>query len=183
MAHPPTIIRSAEVQGRRARAVALLADAEARAAVARDLGLLALERLELRGTLRPEGAADLVLEARLGARAAQPCVVTLEPVWTTLDAPVLRRYVADMPDVPPGESEMPEDDTVEPVPEAIDLVAVAAEALALGLPDYPRAAGATLGEAAFGPPGSAPLRDADVHPFAALRALRPPGDDAGDDAG
>jgi hypothetical protein len=178
MPHPPTIIRSAEVQGRRARDIALVADAETRAAVARDLGLVALERLELRGTLRPLGARDLVLEARLGARAAQPCVVTLEPVWTTLEVPVMRRYLADLPDAPPGETEMPEDDTAEPLPEAIDLVAVAAEALALGLPDYPRAAGAALGEAAFGPPGAAPLRDADVHPFAALRALRPPADDA-----
>lgn len=177
MPHPPTIIRSAEVQGRRARDIALVADAEARAAVARDLGLVALERLELRGTLRPEGARDLLLEARLGARAAQPCVVTLEPVWTTLDAPVLRRYLADMPDAPPGETEMPEDDTAEPLPEAIDLVAVAAEALALVLPDYPRAAGAALGEAVFGPPGAEPLRDADVHPFAALRTLRPPAGD------
>lgn len=179
MSRSPTIIRSAEVQGRRARSIELVAEDATRLGIARDLGLIGLDRLELRGTLRPEGAEDLVLEGRLLAHAAQPCVVTLEPVWTTLDAPVLRHYVARAPEAPPGESEMPEDDTLEPLPEAIDLVAVAAEALALGLPDYPRAAGAALGEAVFGPPGAPPLRDADVHPFAALRALRPADEDGG----
>ena len=45
------------------------------------------------------------------------------------------------------EVEMPEDDTVEPMPEVIDLAEVAAEALALALPLYPRAPGADFGQA------------------------------------
>ena len=84
------------------------------------------------------------------------------------------------PDVtaPEGaEIEMPEDDTQEPLPEVIDLGAVMAEALALALPDYPRAPGAELGEAVFAAPGVAALRDADLRPFAALAKLRPQGEE------
>lgn len=67
---------------------------------------------------------------------------------------------------------MPEDDTLEPIPEVIDLRALAAEELALALPDWPRAPGAELGEAVFAAPDAAPLRDADLRPFAGLQALK-----------
>ena len=84
---------------------------------------------------------------------------------------VRRRYVAGLP-VPEGdEVEMPEDDTVEPMPETIDLAEVTAEALALALPLYPRAAGAALGTAVFAAEGVAPVLDADLKPFAGLAAL------------
>ncbi len=43
------------------------------------------------------------------------------------------------------EAEMPEDDTAEPLPEVIDPGAVMFEALALALPDYPRAPKAETG--------------------------------------
>jgi uncharacterized metal-binding protein YceD (DUF177 family) len=180
-----TKIRSIEVQGRRARTVTFVADAEARARIGKVLGLIALDRLELRGVLSPEGREDLRLEARLSARAAQPCVVTLAPVWTEPEAEVLRRFVARPPEPPPGEIEMPEDDTIEPMPEVIDLAEIATEALALALPDYPRAEGASLGEAVFGPPGSEPLRQADLRHFAALKVLKrdaPPDGQTGGDA-
>ena len=92
----------------------------------------------------------------------------------TPDAPTTaatRRYLADMK-VPEGdEVEMPEDDTSEPLPEVIDLSEVAAEALALALPEYPRAPGAELGEAVHAAPGVAPLTDAALKPFAGLASL------------
>jgi uncharacterized metal-binding protein YceD (DUF177 family) len=66
---------------------------------------------------------------------------------------------------------MPEDDSTEPLPEIIDLTEVLREALALALPLYPRAPGAELGEAVFAAPGAAPIRDADLRPFAALASL------------
>lgn len=67
---------------------------------------------------------------------------------------------------------MPEDDSVEPLPDVIDVGVVATEALALALPLYPRAEGAELGEAVFTAPGEAPLRDGDLKPFAGLAALK-----------
>ena len=66
---------------------------------------------------------------------------------------------------------MPEDDSEEPLPEVIDAGAVMIEALVLALPDYPRSSGAALGEAVHAPPGVAPLRDADLRPFAGLAGL------------
>ena len=47
-----------------------------------------------------------------------------------------------------------------------------AEALALALPDYPRAPDATLENAQVTEPGIAPMSDEDARPFAALAGLR-----------
>lgn len=147
-------------------------DAAERAAIAADLGLLDLPFLRFMGVLRPEGRTDLVLEAELSARAVQPCSVTLAPVPAQVDEPVRRRFVADWAEPAGDELEMPEDDSAEPMPEVIDLLAVAAEALALALPLYPRAEGVDLGEAVFGPPGVEPLRDEALKPFAGLAGLK-----------
>ena len=77
---------------------------------------------------------------------------------------------------------MPEDDTAEPLPEVIDLTEVTREALALALPLYPRAPGAELGEAVFAAPGTAPIRDEDLKPFAGLAALKAKLEPGGDGA-
>lgn len=167
-----SVVRAADVVARRERSFDLRPDAATRAAMAQALGIEALEALRFKGTLRPAGRTDVTLEAWLSARAVQACVVTLAPVTTVVDATVRRRYVAD-PEIPEGdEVPMPEDDSEEPLPELIDLLAVASEALALELPDYPRAEGAGLGEVHFGPPGTAPVEDDIPRPFAALAALK-----------
>lgn len=153
----------------------------ARAAMAQAMDLPAIARLAIEGEIRPEGARDFRLEARLQAEVTQACVVTLAPVRTTVDEPVLRRYIADWTDPEGEEAEMPEDDSLEPMPDVIDLGAVAAEALALSLPPYPRAPGAALGEAVFAAPGVAPLRDEDLRPFAALARLQVRQDSGPDD--
>lgn len=145
---------------------------EARAALAADLGLLSLRKLRFVGTLRPEGARDWRLEAELGATAVQPCAVTLAPVTTRIDVPVSRRYVSDFALPSEAEAEMPEDDTVEPLPEALDLGELLHESLALALPDFPRAEGVELGAAVFAGPGVAPLTDETVKPLAGLAALK-----------
>ncbi len=147
-------------------------DAAGRQALVADLGLTALPRLHLKGEIRPVGRGDFELVAQLEALAVQPCAVTLAPVETRVSEPVLRRYVENMVWPEAEEVEMPEDDSAEPMPERIDLREVATEALALALPDYPRAEGAELGEAVFADEGAEPLRDADLKPFAALSALR-----------
>ena len=169
---PVTRLRTADLTGNRRRAFDLQPDADARAALAQDLGLIALHALRFVGEARPQGRADIALDARLSAQAVQACVVTLAPVPCTLDVPVRRLYVADWADPDGDEVEMPEDDTREPMPEAIDLADVMAEALALALPDYPRAPGAELGEAVFTAPGVEPLRDEALKPFAGLAALK-----------
>lgn len=148
--------------------------------IAAHLDLLSLPVLRLQGALSPSGKADVVLEARLTARAVQACAVTLAPVTTSIDEVVTRRYVRDWVEPEGDEVELPEDVTVEPLPAAVDVAAVAIEALALALPLYPRAPGAELGEVVFAPPGVAPLRAEDLRPFAGLAGLKtrlaPPGE-------
>jgi uncharacterized metal-binding protein YceD (DUF177 family) len=168
--HP---VRSADVAGRRAHSFALAPDDATRAQIARAVGARAVERLTFEGRLAPRGRADVALEGRLVARVRQSCVVTLAPVATEIDVPVERLFVAGWEEPGPGEVEMPEDDRIEPLPEAIDLGAVMVEALVLAMPDYPRAPGAVLAQTAFGPPGVAPMTDDDARPFAALKTLRP----------
>jgi uncharacterized metal-binding protein YceD (DUF177 family) len=108
----------------------------------------------------------------LGATVVQPCGVTLEPVTTRIEEPVLRRFLPGLPDPVAGEAELPEDVDAEPLGATIDPAAVMAEALALALPAFPRAPGAELGEAVFTAPGTAPMRAEDAKPLAGLAALR-----------
>ncbi|PZQ99458.1 MAG: hypothetical protein DI533_01940 [Cereibacter sphaeroides] len=152
-------------------------DEAERAALAEYLGISAIPSLRFKGELRPQGKSDYLLEARLEAEVVQPCVVTLVPVLTRVDEPVVRKYLADFAVPEDAEAEMPEDDSAEPLPTVIDPGAVMTEALALALPDYPRAPGAELGEAIHAPPGVVPLRDADLRPFAGLGGLLRTSDD------
>lgn len=165
-------LRVANLGRRQSHAFQLRPEAEARAALAADLGILGLRKLEFHGTLTAEGKADWRLDGVLGATAQQACVITGAPVTTRIDTPVLRRFLAGMPAPAGPEAEIPEDDSLEPLGAAIDPGAVMREALALALPDYPRAEGAALAEAAAADPG-----EARPSPFAALAALKPRGED------
>lgn len=148
-------------------------DANARAMLARELGILGVKKLRFEGMLSPEGKTDWHLKARLGATVVQPCVATLEPVTTRIEEDVSRAYVAAYEEPEGGvEQEMPEDDTVDPLPATLDLNRVMAEALALGLPAYPRADGTEPLDTQVAAPGVAPLTDDDVKPFAGLASLR-----------
>jgi uncharacterized metal-binding protein YceD (DUF177 family) len=169
---PPRVLSPARLPADRDTPVRLVPGSAALAAMAARLGLRGLRKVRLEGRMVPEGAADWRLEATLGATVVQDCRVTLAPVTTRIAEPVVVRYRADPPGPGEGEVEMPEDETVEPLPDRIDLAEVLETALALALPPFPRAEGADLGEAAFGPPGVEPLRDADVAPFAALAELK-----------
>lgn len=149
-------------------------DAAERADMAEALKIDALRKLRFEGRLIPEGARDWRLEAHLGATVVQPCVVTLAPVTTRIDTDLTRRYLDDMPEPAEidGEAEMPEDDTTEALPTHLDLAEVMLEAVALALPDYPRAPDAELETRVFAAPGVAPMRDEDARPLAGLAALR-----------
>jgi uncharacterized metal-binding protein YceD (DUF177 family) len=142
-------------------------------AMAAALGVPAVRKVRLSGELHPRGKRDWDLAGHLGATVVQPCVVTLAPVTTRIEEKVERRFRADLPEPPPGaEVEMPEDDALEPLPETLDLGRVLIEALALALPEYPRADGASLGEAVFTEPGQNPMTDTEARPFAGLARLR-----------
>ncbi|AUC55315.1 hypothetical protein CDO87_20055 [Sagittula sp. P11] len=157
-------------------------DAEARADLATSLGIQAVRKLRFEGVLTPRGKEGWQLEAKLGATVVQSCIVTLDPVTTRIDTTVLRRFVParwlEEPEAG-SETEVPEDDSLEPLGEVIDLSSVMQEELALALPPYPRKEGVELGEAQFAEPGVTPITDDDVRPFAGLADLKKKMDDAG----
>lgn len=165
------VFRVATLAARKPTRFDLKPGAGALAALAGLLGITAVRDLRFKGELRPQGRHDWALEAELSAEVEQPCSVTLAPVVTQVREVVRRRFLAEMPEPQGDEAEIPEDDTLEPLGEAISPGAVAAEALALALPLYPRAPDAALEETAFAAPGAAPLRDEDLRPFAGLAGL------------
>lgn len=166
--HP---FRVADLAARKPTRFALEPDAAARGRIAADLGLLDLPQLALRGELRPQGRHDWLLSAELTATVVQPCVVTLAPVSTAIREEVVRRYLADLPEPEGEETEMPEDDTAEPLPAVIDAGAVLTEALALALPLYPRATEAEEVAVQVTEVGKTPMTDDDARPFANLADL------------
>lgn len=166
--HPVRVARL-DPEGGEANVVRLVPDAEARERIARFLGIEQLDRLALTGALAPV-AGGWEFRGQLTAKAVQACRVTLAPLSETIDTPVRRRYLRDLP--PPQEDErvLGEDDLdpPEPLGAEIDLGQLAVEMLALSLDPWPRAEDASL----------APSEDARAadktteRPFAALARLR-----------
>lgn len=155
-----------------ATAFDLAPDAAALELLAGLLGVSRLRKLRFAGQVVPLDGGGWRLEAQLGATVVQPCAVTLAPVTTRIDEPVRRDYLPDLSLPDAAEVEMPDDTDSEPLPEVIDPGAVLTEALALALPDYPRAPDAELPETVVTEPGRPPMRDADTRPLAGLAALR-----------
>lgn len=158
-------LRVAHLNPRAPNGFALHPDAPARRAIADELDLSDLPKLDFQGEIRAEGGDGWTLAGRLRARVVQPCVVTLKPVATSLDEEVLRRWSPHLATPEGDEVEMP-DETLEPLGQFIDLSAVMIEALALALPDYPRLAGAELATTAPEQPAPDTRR-----PFAGLDRL------------
>ena len=163
--------RSGALSHRKPTRFRMVPDAEALAKLAEDLGLQKIKFLSFEGEIAPSGRSDFTLIAQLKADVLQSCVVSLAPVFAGIDETVSRRYSTDLTMPDSEEFEIPQGDTPEPMPEIIDMAEVLQEALALALPLYPRAPGAELGEAVFAAPGTTPIKDDDLKPFAALAGL------------
>lgn len=169
---PRSHLRLADLPNGKPTSFAVVATADERKAVAEHLGIAGIKKLRFAGELSPIGRKDWELKAALGATVVQDCVVTLDPVTTRIDETLHRSYVADMPEIAASEIEMPVDDTVEPLPDTLDIAQVMIEALTLALPLYPRAPDAGLAQSAFTEPGTEAMTDDDAKPFAGLGALR-----------
>ncbi|MCB2128317.1 MAG: DUF177 domain-containing protein [Rhodobacteraceae bacterium] len=176
--HP---LRLAELPARKPTRFRLAPDAEARDAIAAALGLSGLDAIGMQGELRPTGRDDWELAATLTASVTQPCIVTLAPVITRIEETIFRRYLASMEFPTEEETEMPEDDTAEPLPAEVDLGAVMVEALALALPQYPRTEGVEFAALQLAEAGVTPMTDDALKPFAGLAALLGGTREAGDD--
>ncbi len=167
---PSQPYRTVLVSGKKPLYFTFAPDADARAQIAASLSLIDLPEFTFKGALNPKGRNDITLNAQLTALVIQPCAITLAPVRSKLTEETQRTYLREFAEINAEEAEMGPDD-LESLPEIIDVAAVAIEALALALPLYPRARGAELDEAVFAPPGVAPLKDADLRPFAGLAGL------------
>lgn len=168
------VYRVAALSPQRPYRFALTPGPEDLRAIASELGLFGLRKLRFEGTLTAEGRADWRLEAHLGATVTQPCVVSLAPVTTRLEEDVIRRFLHEWP---PSEErgeevQMPDDETIDPLGEEIDLRTVMLESLTLALPPYPRAEGVEPGRTQAIPPGAAPIEDEETKPFSALADLK-----------
>lgn len=134
--------------------------------------LISLQKVILKARLRPKGKNDWKLSGRLGASVVQSCVVTLDPVTTRIEEPFSRTFLSEWELPEEAEAEMPEDETLEPIPEVLDLLQMLSEVLALVIPPYPRKEGVELETSQFSAPGIAPMTDDDAKPFAGLAELK-----------
>lgn len=169
---PTQVFRLSDLRNRTATTFNLSPDGAERAAIAAELDIIGIKKLTFNGQIAPLGRGDWRLTADLGATVVQACVATLDPVTTRLDETVTRTYAADFTYPEGSETEMPEDDTIEPLPQVIDVAAVMIEELSLVLPPFPRAPGAEVGQVLAAEDGVTPLTDDDAKPFAGLGALR-----------
>ncbi|HIJ61774.1 MAG TPA: DUF177 domain-containing protein [Rhodospirillaceae bacterium] len=155
---------SVERIGAAGRSSELSADENECRALAERFGILAVETLSARLTLRAHGPL-VHIEGRLAARVVQACVVTLDPVAAEIDEAFAITFG---PELPEDSDELVIDLDTEDPPEPIidgkiDLGEVVAEHLALALDPFPRSPGAV-----FAAPEDADTAGA----FAALAALR-----------
>jgi len=139
-----------------------------RAAIARQNGLVDVARLSATFNLQRRGR-EVSVKGSVHAEVTQTCVVSLEPFAVTLDEPVDVRFASPKPERPGGKREaetivLDGADAPDPIVEGkIDLGALAAEFMALGLDPYPRKPGAE-----FTPPTDAARPDS---PFEALAKI------------
>jgi uncharacterized metal-binding protein YceD (DUF177 family) len=169
--YPDLVLDVSALTKRKRTQIDLCPDSAQTRALMQDLKLNGLRKVSLKGQLTPTGKHDFLLVTELGATAVQPCTITLEPVTTRIETEITRRFVADMPERG-AEADAEEDESLEPLGRAIDLWRVLSEALALELPDYPRAEGAELGTVNITEPGKTALDEEAIKPFAGLAALK-----------
>ena len=142
--------------------------------VVQQLDLAALRKAKFSGTISPLEQGDWLLLGTLGASVEQPCSLTLVPVRTRIDIPVVRNFrksKLQLSDTMP-ESETNYDDNDEQLHQEIDILCVFCEALSLEVPDYPRTENVVAATTEYGPPGTAALTDASAKPFAVLAELK-----------
>lgn len=161
----------------------IAADRDARRALADDLGVDRLDRLEAEVSVAPwlDGA---VIDARWSAVIEQTCGVTLEPFGTELaGAFSVRALPSSSPHAPKEPTrEVAVDPEAEDPPDLldedrVDLAGYVVEHLALEIDPFPRRPGAV-----FEPPAEPPAEEQPPSPFAALRDLQPkPGAKPGQD--
>ena len=171
----PLAVRDIPAEGQQQHVVA---DAHARAGVAKLAGLSDVSRLEADLAVVPHGGDGVRVTGRVSATVGQTCVVTLEPIQNEIDEPIDVLYLRNPPqsgseigaaDEEPGKVG---DERIEAFNDIVDLGALATDFLILGIDPYPRKR-----EAVFAPPA---VEEPSPGPFAALAVLKNPQDGSGE---
>ncbi len=158
--------------------IRITAKTDERTALARRLGLVALDSLDATVRLDVKEGGDVVrLRGTLRADVTQACVVTLAPVRSLVEAPFERQYAPVEGPAPkvPGDIEPDGEDPPEPLAgDTVDLGEAVAEQLALEIEPFPRNPDAAFGGYVSGPAGAedAEGRANPPGPFAALAAIK-----------
>jgi len=152
------------------RDIAIEADADARARIAKRLGLAALDRFAVTAEIRTI-AGGIAAKGAVHADLVQHCAATDLPIPAKLAEPFDLRFLRDV-DAPVGEDEEVEisSDDLDLLPldgDRIDLGEAAVQTLSLGLDPFPRHPDADRILAEKGV-----LSEAAAGPFAALAKLR-----------
>lgn len=148
--------------------VTIDAGAAEREALARELGIPAIERLEAAVTVTPARGGARV-RGRVSATVVQTCVVSLDPFEATVEEDIDVRFRRQKAPAPGAEIDLDAvaEDGPEPLEgDIIDVGALVAEHLALGLDLYPRKPGVTFEDIV-----EASEDEARPSPFAGLAGL------------
>ena len=168
---PPEFSRPLRIDtiGAEPRSVAIEADPEERAALARRFGLVEIGRLAAEAKLVRQGT-EITASGRLTGAVVQSCVASGEPVAAVVDEPfalVFRPLPSDSRPDEEVELNAAELDVTFYEGGSIDLGEAVAETLALTLDPFPRAPGAIEALKAAGVKS-----EEEAGPFGALAALR-----------
>lgn len=153
--------------------VVLEPKAEVLAALAKPVGVDAIERLKANVEVRRLGRDGLRVKGEVKATVRQTCVVSLTPltnaVHETFEVDFVPPRVEKEIDINEIDIDVDSSDEAEPLTgNSIDLGQVVTEFLTLGVDPYPRKA-----DTAFEPPAAAEgAVEAAANPFAALAALK-----------
>lgn len=155
------------------RQLHLVVEAEERALLAKQLGVSAIERLDV-GLLAVRFRGGMRVTGDLSAVVVQPSVVTLEPVRQVISESIDRIFLpgGEKSYAGPAGAEIFVDLDGEDIPDHFegpeaDLSDLVIETLALAIDPYPRAAGESLEDL-----GAELDRGGETSPFAALEALK-----------
>ncbi|WP_333824253.1 YceD family protein [Pinisolibacter sp.] len=158
--------------------VIIEADAGQRAALAEAAGIVSVEALSAEVLVRPWSGEGFAVTGKVSAKLTQTCVVTLEPVATTVDEAIDVKLVppeemAKYEVAPDENGEIDLDAAALDIPDpieggVIDVGAIVTEHFMLGLDPYPRKPGVVFdAETAGAGDGREKLS-----PFAALARLK-----------
>lgn len=171
--HRPLVTDELPTHG---KTMKIVATDEELQAIAKRLGLIVLRFLEGSVALKPEMGRQISMIGSIRAEIVQNCVITGNPLTTTLDFELNRVFQEDADPFEGLNNDEDDDDITDPDIEdpdpiiggEIDVGEQVVEELALNIPPYPRSPGASMTDIA---PEQSETKSA-TSPFAALASLK-----------